>query len=142
MRITTINIEKNEKRYTREELDEFVAQLKNGYFRQERVRDYHKEVCFAAEWQKQNETIKAKSLNTLVLLSLENLRDSTSSVPIPFLMASLQTQPCSMPSASCITSTLLSWVHRWRNTSPLSRQLARPATIHNRFIIRQPCPSL
>ena len=75
MRITTINIEKNEKRYTREELDEFVAQLKNGYFRQERVRDYHKEVCFAAEWQKQNETIKAKSLNTLVLLSLENLRD-------------------------------------------------------------------
>lgn len=75
MRITTINIEKNEKRYTREELDEFVAQLKNGYFRQERVRDYHKEVCFAAEWQKQNETIKAKSLNTLVLLLLENLRD-------------------------------------------------------------------
>lgn len=69
MRITIINTEKNEKRYTREELDAFVAQLQNGYFRQESARDYHKEVCFAAEWQKQNESIKTRSRNALVLLS-------------------------------------------------------------------------
>ena len=75
MRITIINTEKNEKRYTREELDAFVAQLQNGYFRQESARDYHKEVCFAAEWQKQNRELKAKSYHNLVLLSLENLRD-------------------------------------------------------------------
>ena len=30
MKITIINNERNEKRYTREELDEFVAQLKDG----------------------------------------------------------------------------------------------------------------
>lgn len=75
MRITIINTEKNEKRYTREELDEFVAQLKDGYYRQQYIRDYHKEVCFSAEWAKQNGELKAKSLNGLVLLSLKNLRD-------------------------------------------------------------------
>ena len=32
-------------------------------------------MCFAAEWVKQNGTLKAKSLNYLILLSLENLRD-------------------------------------------------------------------
>ena len=75
MKITIINSERNEKRYTREELDEFVAQLKDGTFRQQYVRDYTKEVCFAAEWLKQNGELKAKSLNSLILLSLENLRD-------------------------------------------------------------------
>ena len=75
MKITIINNGKNEKRYTREELDEFVAQLKDGTYRQHYVRDYNKEVCFAAEWVKQNGELKAKSLNALVLLSLENLRD-------------------------------------------------------------------
>lgn len=37
--------------------------------------DYDKEVCFAAEWVKRDGELKAKSINTLVLLSLENLRD-------------------------------------------------------------------
>ena len=75
MRITIINNERNEKRYTREELDEFVAQLSDGTFRQSYACDYVKDVCFAAEWQKQNGELIAKSTNTLVLLSLENLRD-------------------------------------------------------------------
>ena len=75
MRITIINNEKNEKRYTREELDEFVAQLSDGTFRQQYACDYTKDVCFAAEWQKQNGGLIAKSTNALVLLSLENLRD-------------------------------------------------------------------
>ncbi len=75
MKISIINYERNEKRYTREELDEFVAQLKDGSFRQQYASDYNKEVCFAAEWVKQNGELKAKSLNRLVLLSLENLRD-------------------------------------------------------------------
>ena len=67
--------EKNEKKYTREELDDFVAQLREGTFRQKYVRDYNKEVCFAAEWQKVNGELKSKAINPLVLLSLENLRD-------------------------------------------------------------------
>ena len=75
MKITIINNERNEKRYTREELDEFVAQLKDGTYRHHYVRDYNKEVCFTAEWMKQNGELKAKSINALVLLSLENLRD-------------------------------------------------------------------
>ena len=75
MKITIINSERNEKRYTREKLEEFVAQLKDGTYRQQYVRDYTKEVCFAAEWLKQNGELKAKSLNSLILLSLENLRD-------------------------------------------------------------------
>ena len=75
MRITIINNEKNEKRYTREELNEFVAQLSDGTFRQQYACDYTKDVCFAAEWQKQNGGLIAKSTNALVLLSLENLRD-------------------------------------------------------------------
>ena len=74
MRITIINNERNEKRYTREELDEFVAQLSDGTFRQSYACDYVKDVCFAAEWQKQNGELITKSTNTLVLLSLENLR--------------------------------------------------------------------
>ncbi|MCR5643693.1 MAG: DUF5906 domain-containing protein [Prevotella sp.] len=75
MKITIINSESKEKRYTREELEVFVAQLQDGTFRQQYVRDYHKEVCFAAEWIKQNGVQKTKSVNRLVLLSLENLRD-------------------------------------------------------------------
>ena len=75
MKITIINNERNEKRYTREELVEFVEQLKDGTFRHHYVRDYNKEVCFAAEWMKQSGELKAKSINALVLLSLENLRD-------------------------------------------------------------------
>ena len=75
MKITIINNERNEKRYTREELDEFVSQLKDGTFSQHYVQDYYKEVCFAAEWMKQSGELKAKSFNALVLLSLENLRN-------------------------------------------------------------------
>ena len=61
MRITIINNERNEKRYTREELDEFVVQLKDGTFRQSYACDYVKDVCFAAEWQKQNGELSAKN---------------------------------------------------------------------------------
>jgi GTPase SAR1 family protein len=75
MKITIINNERKEKRYTREELDEFVAQLQDGTFRQRYVRDFQKEVCFVAEWAKQSGELKAKSTNNLVLLSLENMRD-------------------------------------------------------------------
>ena len=77
MKITIINTERNEKRYSREELDEFVMQLSDGTFRHQYVRDNHKEVCFAAEWLKYNGVLKAKNLNSLVLLSIENLRDLT-----------------------------------------------------------------
>ena len=34
MRITIINTDRNEKRYSREELEEFVAQLRDGTYRQ------------------------------------------------------------------------------------------------------------
>ena len=68
MRITIINTERSEKRYTRVELDEFVAQLKDGTYRQENTtRDTRKEVCFAAEWLKLNGELKAKNDNHLVL---------------------------------------------------------------------------
>ena len=75
MKITIINFERNEKRYTREELEAFVAQLSDGTYRQQYVRDFNKEVCFATEWVKLNGELKAKSYNCLILLSLENLRD-------------------------------------------------------------------
>jgi len=76
MKITIINEERAEKRYTRIELDEFVEQLKNGTYRQmNTTRDSRKEVCFAAEWIKSNGELKSKTQNPLVLLSLENLRD-------------------------------------------------------------------
>ena len=86
MKITIINLDRNEKRYTRVELDEFVTQLRDGTYRQQYIRDFTKEVCFAAEWAKQNGErlrvgelrsgmLKAKSINSLVLLSLENLRN-------------------------------------------------------------------
>ena len=75
MKITIINNEKKEKRYTREELNEFVVQLQDGVFRQQYICDCHKEVCFAAEWLRKKGELKAKSHNLLVLLSLENQRD-------------------------------------------------------------------
>ena len=76
MKITIINGERSEKRYSRVELDEFVSQLKDGTFRQNKgTRDSCKEVCFAAEWVKSNGELKDKTKNPLVLLSLENLRD-------------------------------------------------------------------
>ena len=75
MKITIINTERTEKRYTRVELEEFVAQLKDGSYRERDLRESRKEVCFAAEWQKQNGELKAKTINSLVLLSVENLRD-------------------------------------------------------------------
>jgi len=75
MKITIIKNERNERRYTRVELGDFVMQLKDGTYRHHYVRDYDKEVCFAAEWMKQSGESKAKNYNALVLLSLENLRD-------------------------------------------------------------------
>ena len=75
MRITIINTERNVRRFTREKLDTFVGQLRDGTFKQQYVDDFNKEVCFATEWAKQNGELKAKSVNRLVLLSLENLRD-------------------------------------------------------------------
>ena len=75
MKITVINSERNEKRYTRESLDDYVAQLRDGTYRQYYANNLKKEVCFAAEWVKTNGELKAKALNPLVLLSIENLRD-------------------------------------------------------------------
>lgn len=48
MRISIINTERNERRYTRVELESFVAQLQDGTYRQNYVFNLHKEVCFAA----------------------------------------------------------------------------------------------
>jgi hypothetical protein len=75
MKITIIKPERNERRYTRVELDEFVRLLTEGGYLPATFREPPKEVCFAAEWQKLNGELKAKEVNTLVLLSLENLRD-------------------------------------------------------------------
>ena len=76
MKITIINGEKKVKRYTRVDLDEFVAQLKDGtYLDEYSSRASRKEVCFSAEWVKMSGELKAKVRNPLVLLSLENLRD-------------------------------------------------------------------
>ena len=75
MKITIINTERNEKRYSRMELDEFVAQLADGTFLHQNTHDFSKEACFAAEWVKQKGEANVKSLNGLVLLSVENLRD-------------------------------------------------------------------
>lgn len=75
MRITIINTERKEKRYTRVDLEEFVAQLKDGTYRHQYIRDFDKEVCFAAEWMKTAGELKAKTVNPLVLLSIENLRN-------------------------------------------------------------------
>ena len=75
MKITIINSERNEKRYTRESLDDYVAQLRDGTYRQYYANNLKKEVCFAAEWVKTNGELRAKTINPLVLLSIENLRD-------------------------------------------------------------------
>ena len=75
MKITIVKTERNEKRYARVELDEFVRQLREGGYLPATDREPLKEVCFAAEWQKQNGELKTKETNRLVLLSLENLRD-------------------------------------------------------------------
>ena len=75
MKITIIKTEKNEKRYSRVELDEFVRLLGEGAYMPATIREPPREVCFAAEWQKQNGELNAKGVNSLVLLSLENLRD-------------------------------------------------------------------
>ena len=75
MRITIINTERNDRKYSRVELDEFVRQLADGTYHNRYPFDCDKEVCFAAEWVKRDGELKAKSIHTLVLLSLENLRD-------------------------------------------------------------------
>jgi len=75
MKVTIINNEKQDKRYTRKELDDFVALLQDGTFRRQYVSDFKKEVCFAAEWVKTDGIPAAQTLNPLILLSLENLRD-------------------------------------------------------------------
>ena len=80
MKITVINKERNEKRYTRVDLDEFVEQLKDGTYRQKYVNDYEKEVCFAAQWHKWQGAEVIKETNRLVLLSVENLRDLPTSL--------------------------------------------------------------
>ena len=75
MKITITNNERREKSYSRIELDDFVAALQDGTYRERYAHDYNRQVCFAAEWVKQNGELKAKTVNDLVLLSLENLRD-------------------------------------------------------------------
>lgn len=76
MKITIINGERSEKRYTRVELEEFVEQLRDGTYRIiNSTRESRKEVCFAAEWIKNGGELKPRVQNPLVLLSLENLRD-------------------------------------------------------------------
>ena len=58
MKITIINTERNEKRYTRVELGEFVRLLSEGAYRPA-TSFFTKAVCFAAEWQKVNGEMKA-----------------------------------------------------------------------------------
>jgi len=45
MKITIINSERYEKRYTRVELEEFVAQLRDGTYRRQYISDFNKDVC-------------------------------------------------------------------------------------------------
>ncbi len=76
MKITIINGERSEKRYSRIELGAFVEQLSDGTYRDDHTTsDSRKEVCFAAEWQKHQGELRVRQNNQLVLLSLENLRD-------------------------------------------------------------------
>ena len=75
MKITIVKTERKEKRYTRVDMDEFVRLLSEGGYLPSTNREPLREVCFAAEWQKQNGEVKASEVNPLVLLSLENLRD-------------------------------------------------------------------
>ena len=72
MKITIINSERNEKRYTRVKLDDFVVQLRDGTYSQHYVRDFKKDVCFAAEWVKVNGELKAMNYNPLVLLTCQS----------------------------------------------------------------------
>ncbi len=75
MKITIIRSEKDEKRYTRVDVDDFVKLLREGSYLSAVSREPLRQVCFAAEWQKQNGELKVKEVNHLALLSLENLRD-------------------------------------------------------------------
>lgn len=75
MKITIVNHERNIKRYTRVDLDEFVAQLADGTYAPAGYHEPTRDVCFAAEWLKTDGQPKVKAVNRLVLLSLENLRD-------------------------------------------------------------------
>ena len=63
MKITIINPDGKEKRYTRVELEEFIEQLRDGTYRHAYVRDFTKEVCFAAEWQKLRGSLRMKACN-------------------------------------------------------------------------------
>ena len=68
MKITIINGERPEKRYSRVEIVDFVEQLRNGTYRLENTsRDSRKEVCFAAEWHKQQGELKVRCINQLIL---------------------------------------------------------------------------
>ena len=75
MKVTIINNVREEKRYSRIELNEFINQLRDGTYCQRYISDFNKEVCFAAEWIKSAGEAKPHVINPLVLLSLENLRD-------------------------------------------------------------------
>ena len=48
MKVTIINNVRDEKRYSRIELNEFINQLCDGTYRQHYIRDFKKEVCFGA----------------------------------------------------------------------------------------------
>lgn len=75
MRITIISQNKKEKNYSRIELEDFVAKLREGAYQNQYMISVDKEVCFAAQWQKWEGQLRARELNRLVLLSIENLRD-------------------------------------------------------------------
>ena len=75
MKITIITNEKKTQKCSRVELDDFVGQLSDGTFRTKYVLDNHRQVRFAAEWQKKEGELRVVSVNNLVLLSIENLRD-------------------------------------------------------------------
>ena len=49
MKITIVNHERNIKRYTRVDLDEFVAQLADGTYAPAGYHEPTRDVCFAAE---------------------------------------------------------------------------------------------
>ena len=75
MKITIIKTERKEKRYARVELEEFCRQLTDGTYHYANLQEAEKQVCFAAEWQKQNGELQLKNDNRLILLSLENLQN-------------------------------------------------------------------
>ena len=75
MKITIVNHERNIKRYTRVDLDEFVAQLADGTYAPAGYHEPTRDVCFAAEWLK---TDGQPKVNASMSVNVERSTDGKS----------------------------------------------------------------